>query len=160
MSEADNKKGSAELTRQDASSTPEGNSADESEAQPSPEVSSALNKLSDERPEAVSQFLAMMGTAPGANPLHKKMTASHIDQVLGLAADHDQREFALHQESQSQSRLTLKLYFASFLVFALLVVLILILFQDQPNVLIPALTGIGGLGSGLLGGYGLGRRSR
>lgn len=123
------------------------------------ELGHALDKLSDERPDVVSQFMGMVGTAPGVNPLHKKMTDGHIDKVLDLAADHDKREYDLHQESQQQGRLTKWLSFAGFVLIVGLVVLVLVLFQDQPRVLVPTLTGIGGLSGGFLGGWGLGRRN-
>ena len=37
---------------------------------------------------------------------------------------------------------------------------VLYVFREQPDVLIPLLTGIGGLGGGFLGGWGYGRRQR
>lgn len=128
------------------------------------ELQSALKKLSERKPEVVSEFMAMMGTGPMANPLHQKMDGDHITQLLELAADHDQREFELHRESQrnsaENSKANRRYYFAYFVVVAVLFALLLFLFQDQPEILIPALTGLGGLVSGFIGGWGLGRRGR
>ena len=132
------------------------------EVQEAEELQSALEKLSERKPEVVSEFMAMMGTGPMANPLHQKMDENHITQLLELAADHDQREFELHKESQrhnaENSKANRRYYFASFFTVAVLFALLLFLFQDQPEILIPALTGLGGLVSGFIGGWGLGRR--
>jgi hypothetical protein len=49
---------------------------------------------------------------------------------------------------------------AAFLVVVILVLIILYLFKEQPEVLIPSLTGIGGFVSGFAGGWGLGGRRK
>lgn len=92
------------------------------------------------------------------------MEGSHITQLLELAADHDEREFELQkqaQENASTDRIAdRRYYFGAFVVVAILFVVLLLLFQDKPDILIPALTGLGGLVSGFLGGWGVGRYSR
>jgi hypothetical protein len=121
----------------------------------------AIEKLSEHKPEVASEFMAMMGAGPMTNPLHRKMEGSHITQLLELAADHDEREFELQKQAQenasSDRSADRRYYFGAFVVVAILFVILLFLFRDKPNVLIPALTGLGGLVSGFLGGWGVGR---
>lgn len=144
----------------------EGREADPSKsAKTDPEqLQGAIEKLSEHKPEAVSEFMAMMGTGPMTNPLHRKMDASHITQLLELAANHDEREFELQKQAQNNASTDRtadrRYYFGAFLVIAILFVILLVLFRDQPDILIPALTGLGGLVSGFLGGWGVGRYSK
>lgn len=146
-----------------ADSTSE-SSADTGAPDANPEqLQGAIEKLSQHKPEAVSEFMTMMGTGPVTNPLHRKMEGGHITQLLDLAADHDEREYELQKQAQdnasSDRAADRRYYFLAFLVIAVLFGLLLFLFQDQPDVLIPALTGRGGLVSGFLGGWGVGHRS-
>lgn len=101
----------------------------------------------------------MMGVGPMANPLHQKMTESHITQVLDLASKHDEREFQLVTQNQTneanQNTSSRRYLFAVFAIVAILIVIVLFLFKDKPDVLIPLLTGLGGLVSGFAGGFGL-----
>lgn len=138
--------------------------ATESTTTDSEPLQGAIEKLSEQKPEVASEFMAMMGTGPMTNPLHQKMDGSHITQLLELAANHDEREFKLQtqaQENASASRTAdRRYYFGAFLIVAVLFVILLFLFQDKPEILIPTLTGLGGLVSGFLGGWGVGRRTR
>lgn len=143
---------------------PEGQEPEEGTDADSEQLQGAIEKLSEHKPEVASEFMAMMGTGPMTNPLHRKMEGSHITQLLELAADHDEREFELQkqaQENASTDRIAdRRYYFGAFVVVAILFVVLLLLFQDKPDILIPALTGLGGLVSGFLGGWGVGRYSR
>lgn len=127
------------------------------------EVEEAMKKLSDKKPEVASEFMAMMGFGNAlSNPLHHKMDSSHISQLLKLAADHDEREYELHKTSQGNSSVdrtsNRRYFFATFITVVLLVCFILFLFQDSPEILIPSLTGLGGLVGGFLGGWGFGKK--
>ena len=66
----------------------------------SPELQSAVNKLEEKKPEKLMEFMAM-GMGSVGNPLHHKMTPEHISQVLDLASKHDEREYELQKQSQS-----------------------------------------------------------
>lgn len=128
------------------------------------EVEEAIKKLSDKKPEVASEFMAMMGMGGTmSNPLHHKMDSSHITKLLEIAADHDEREYELQKTSQSNASFDKKssrrYFFATFVMVILLVVFLLYLFQDKPDILIPALTGLGGLVGGFLGGWGFGKRN-
>lgn len=127
------------------------------------EVKSAIQKLSRQKPGTVTEIMAMMGVGPVVNPIHHKMNEAHISQVLDLACQHDEREYNLHKTSQenraSQQTSNRRYMFAGFAAVLVLVVIVLILFRDNPDVLIPVLSGIGGLAGGLLGGWGIGRSS-
>lgn len=142
----------------------EGQEPEEDTDADSEQLQGAIEKLSEHKPEVASEFMAMMGTGPMTNPLHRKMEGSHITQLLELAADHDEREFELQKQAQENASTDRtadrRYYFGAFVVVAILFVVLLFLFQDKPNILIPALTGLGGLVSGFLGGWGVGRYSR
>jgi len=126
------------------------------------EIESAIRKLSESKPQVVTEFMAMMGMGPMGNPLHQKMDGSHITQVLDLAAKHDEREYDLQLRTQagdSQAHSSSRRYvFWSFVLVVALIVTVLILFREKPEVLVPILSGIGGLLGGFLGGYGLGKQ--
>lgn len=140
----------------------EENDRDGSEREPSdaydPAVKSALEKLSREKPAQVTEIMAMMGIGPAPNPLHRKMNEAHITQVLELAANHDEREYNLRKAAEdhgAEDGLSARRYtfgaLASVLVF---LAIVLVVFRNQPNVLVPVLTGVGGLLTGFLGGWG------
>lgn len=67
------------------------------------QLQGAIEKLSQHKPEAVSEFMTMMGTGPVTNPLHRKMEGGHITQLLDLAADHDEREYELQKQAQDNA---------------------------------------------------------
>ena len=122
----------------------------------------AIEKLSKKSTNnEVTEFMAMMGTGSMPNPLHKKMNEGHITQVLQLAANHDEREYNLHKNSQSNNakeNIANRRYtFAAFVILFILIVVILILFKNSPETLAPVMTGIGGLIGGFLGGWGFSR---
>lgn len=74
------------------------------------DIQATLEKLGKEKPDTVTEIMAMMGTGPMPNPLHQKMNEGHITQV-----------------------------------------------KDNPETLVPIMTGIGGLIGGFLGGLGFAR---
>ena len=137
-----------------------GNNSDE---QVEPEAQVALEKLERERPEQLTEIMTMMaGVGPVANPLHKKMTEEHISSVLQLAADHDERQNNLHKSGQTQGaddrKANRRYGFAVFAIVVLVFIAVLYLFKDQSDILIPTITGLGGLVGGFLGGWGYGNR--
>ncbi len=107
----------------------------------------------------------MMAITGGiGNPLHQKMEAEHITQVLTLAANHDENEFKLLSQKEknaadenSSNRIYL---FLVFLTIIALFVVVICVFKDQPNVLFPIVSGIGGFASGFAGGFGVGKKSK
>lgn len=145
--------------------TPNDPPADEVEAEAvSPdEVQQAVRKLAEKRPEKLVEFMAMEMSSVG-NPLHHKMTKEHIAQVLDLAAKHDERQYNLHTTSQSNDFLEGKsnraYCFSAFVLILFLTVVVLFLFKDKPEVLVPILTGLGGMIGGFLGGWGLGKKQQ
>lgn len=46
------------------------------------DIQTVLEKLGKEKPDSVTEIMAMMGTGPMPNPLHQKMNEGHITQVL------------------------------------------------------------------------------
>ena len=124
------------------------------------EINEVLSKISEKRPGKITEMMAMMG-GPIGNPIHNKMNEEHITQVLELAKLHDEREFELHKTGQGnndrQATSSRRYSFASFIVIVSIILVILVLFKDKPDVLIPILSGIGGLLTGALGGYGFGK---
>jgi hypothetical protein len=126
-----------------------------------PEVHSAMKKIAETKPDKMLEFMAMEMSSIG-NPLHHKMTQEHISQVLELAAKHDERQYDLHSTSQKNTFLEGKsnraYCFAAFVLILILTGIVLFLFKNNPDVLVPILTGLGGLISGFLGGWGLGKK--
>lgn len=124
-------------------------------------VHAAFSKLEKGKPELISEMMAFMGSGLVSNPLHSKMEAPHITQLLELAADHDEREYTLHKTEQDvrakEGTSNRRYFFATFLVVVLLFAFILIVFKDKPEILIPSLTGLGGLVGGFMGGWGFGK---
>ena len=127
------------------------------------EVQSAIHKLQRDKPSEVTEVMAMMGMGPMPNPLHQKMNEGHITQVLELAANHDERQYNLSNKAQtdesSESTSVRRYSFAAFFSLLALIIIILFLFSDKPDILIPLLTGIGGGSGGFLAGWGFGKSS-
>ncbi len=125
------------------------------------ELQNAVQKFAEKKPEKLFEMMAVEMTS-GGNPLHHRMNQEHISQVLELASRHDEREYELQKTSQQnafEERSSNRLY--CFLAFALilgLTVLVMFLFKEKPEVLIPVLTGLGGLFTGFVGGWGLGTK--
>lgn len=123
-------------------------------------VQSGLKKIAKEKPETL-EMMSMQFGAMG-NPLHSKMNEEHVTQVIDLAAKHDERSYELTNTQQKndyeENKSLRRYYFGGLLVFIILIVIVLFLFKDVPNVLVPILAGVGGLATGLLGGYGFGKR--
>lgn len=126
------------------------------------EVQSAVNKITDKKPGMLSEFMAL-GMGSIGNPLHQKMTTEHISQVLDIAAKHDERQYDLSKRTQeidfSKHKSNYRYLFAAFVIITILTIFILILFKDKPDILIPTLTGLGGLLGGFIGGWGLGKKN-
>ena len=125
------------------------------------DIQKTLEKLSKEKPDTVTEIMAMMGSGPMPNPLHQKMNEGHITQVLELAANHDKRQYNLHTNSQSnrakENTAERRYTFATFVILIILIIVVLILFKNNPETLVPIMTGIGGLIGGFLGGWGFAR---
>lgn len=101
-----------------------------------------------------ANFLQMAFSAtPMANPLFAKIEPQHITQILTISSNHDEREFKTNQRGQL-------FIFLSFLATVGLVVLLILVFQQKPEVLGPLLAGLVGLGSGFAAGFGVGRRQK
>lgn len=126
------------------------------------DLQSAFKKMAEKKPEKLLEFMAMEMSS-GGNPLHQKMNSEHISQVLDLAAKHDERQYDLHKTSQdndfAEGKSNRGYCFAAFVIIVLLTCLVLFLFKDQPPVLVPILTGLGGLVSGFVAGFGFGKKN-
>jgi len=122
------------------------------------EVGQTIEKLSKKEPKLVSEFMALakMGSMP--NPLHDKLSEEHIGKIVDLAVKHDERQYDLHKTGQSNEykdkQSDKKYYFAYFSVAVIVFLIVLIFLKDSPEILVPTLTGLGGLVSGFLAGLG------
>lgn len=109
-------------------------------------------------------MLSLRSATYVGNPIHAKMEKEHITQMLDLATQHDERAFKIHQVKQDhdfKNRSSIRRYgFAIYSSMIIFISAILFTFKENPNVLVPILTGLGGLISGGLGGYGLGRKKK
>lgn len=106
----------------------------------------AVEKLAKES-RVFSEAVLHMSGSLGGSPLQGKITSEHITQTLDLAAKQDERRFVLASRDRAWR-------FASLIVVAALLVTVLLLFQNKPDVLVPVLTGIGGFLGGFAGGWG------
>jgi|GEM_PF-1874663 len=126
----------------------------------STELPEAIKKLAEKKPEKLFEFMAMEMSGMG-NPLQHKMNSEHISQILQLAVQHDENQFAIvkqSQENEKHEKISNRRYlFTGFIIIAVIVLIVLFLFKEQPQTLVPVLTGLGGLISGFLGGFGLGK---
>lgn len=122
-------------------------------------VQRALRKLVDRegQGDVASQFTAMMGMV--GNPLHHKMNAEHISQALNLAVQHDEREYNLTSKKLDIDASSRWFKLAVFFVLVIAILVIVVLFRDKPDVLIPLATGVGGLASGFAAGWGYSKAS-
>jgi predicted RND superfamily exporter protein len=127
------------------------------------EIQKAISKIAEKKPEELIEFIAMEMGAIG-NPLYTKMTPEHISKILEIAAKYDDHQYDLNRQAQineiSENKSNKAYYFAGFIVIILLTITILIIYRNQPQVLIPILTGLGGLFSGFLGGWGWGKQRK
>lgn len=129
----------------------------------SAEVSNAFRKLVKNKPEFLAEFTAMGMTTVG-NPLYEKMTAEHISRIIDLSSKHDENQYDLHKRSlgneHQESLIDRALGLIIFLVVVGVVVFVVLVFREKPDVLIPTLTGIGGFLGGFMGGWGFGSRRK
>jgi hypothetical protein len=108
------------------------------------------------------EMMAVMGGGMGMmNPLHSKMDGEHISKVLTLASDHDNREFQLAQTKETNAtnerRSNRQYVFAAFVLVLVVLVVVMVLFKDHPEILLPVISGLTGLGAGFLAGFGAGK---
>ena len=142
---------------------PSGNKQEEDsiEAHSAEEMRDAVRKWAKNKPEKFFEFMSMETIAGAGNPLHQKMTKEHIAQVIDLATRHDERQYNLlknSQENEHSSGFSIRryLFWGTSVVLVVIVCIILIL-KDNVDVLLPVLSGLGGLFAGLIGGIGIGK---
>ena len=125
------------------------------------EVKNAIRKLAENKPNELMEFMAMEMSS-NINPLHNKMNQEHISQVLDLASKHDERQYDLHKISianEFDNGKSNRLYGLFFAILGIaLIITILILFRDKPEILFSVLSGLGGLASGFAGGWGFAKK--
>jgi len=135
-------------------------------SQESEEARTGIEELARKRPRILREFtsMAMEMSSGGMSPLYRRMTAEHISKALEIAAKHDERQYDLNKAGQQNGfsdGVSVRRYtFAVFVVVVVVFLLVLLVFKDTPNVLIPILTGLAGLASGFVGGWGLGRSQK
>ena len=92
------------------------------------------------------------------------MNEQHVAQVLDLVTKHDERQYDLTKvEAISDSKhrtLTTWFEFIGVVIFCGLLVFVIFMFKEKPEVLTPILTGMGGLVGGGLAGFGIGKAKK
>jgi len=106
-------------------------------------------------PEQIQQVMAYQG--PASNPILSKVNEQHISEAIEFAKTTEEHHFQLAKREQDTERSNRWFGLAAFLVAATLLIALVWLLKDKPDVLLPTLSGIAGLLAGLLGGYGWGR---
>jgi hypothetical protein len=99
----------------------------------------------------------MAGMTSSENPLHNKINEEHVTKIIDLTSKHDERQYDLCKRNQDNERLNQWQLLIVFGLVFVLIAIILFLYRDQPAVLVPILTGVGGLVSGFIGGFGYGK---
>ena len=108
-----------------------------------------------EQMEVVSQIMtsvSMQGTVP--NPIHQRVNEEHISQAIELAGKHDERAFILETQRENRRDSNRWFFLVLFVISILAVAVACWGFYDSPQILAPLLTGLFGLGTGFIGGYG------
>ena len=127
------------------------------QSQPAESVPPEVQQAQQAMQKMLSTNLLQMGmglsATPIAHPLLTKIESQHISQILTITSNHDEREFETNKRSQL-------FIFLSFLATVGLIVLLILVFQQKPEVITPILTGLAGLGSGFFAGFGFGRRQK
>lgn len=130
---------------------------------PQAALQSGVEKLASRGGNSLIEMLSMTASM-GGNPLHQKMTPEHITQVLGLAEKHDEREFELSKQQQknelSQGNWDRAIHCVYVIILFVLIIVVIHVFKDQPAVLTPILSGLGGGIAGFFGGVGYATRSK
>lgn len=124
------------------------------------EEAAAANELSEEvkAPKElireVQRFSMMMGTTgPQESSVAKKITEEHITKMLALEEK--------GMETQYKENNGNRVFMIAIAVLGIgLVVTILVLFRDKPDMVEKILYAIGGLAAGFGGGYGIGKAKR
>ncbi|MCC5934920.1 MAG: hypothetical protein LAT75_05075 [Candidatus Cyclonatronum sp.] len=126
------------------------------------EVGNTLEKLSKKEPKLVSEFMALAKMGSISNPLHEKLSDEHLGKIVDLAVQHDERQYNLLKSKQNNDykdkQSDKKYYFAYFTLGVFVFLIVLVYLKDTPDLLIPTLTGLGGLVSGFLAGLGFRRK--
>jgi hypothetical protein len=111
----------------------------------------------------VEMMELLMAGFSNENPLLRNIEPQHIGQILDLETKRESHEYEIANKTldlqSSENKSNRQYAFAAFVFSILLLVAIMFLFSDKPDVLIPILTGLGGLGGGFLGGWGWGNKS-
>ena len=119
---------------------------------------SAASELPEEIPQEVRhvmrQSLTMMGmTGPAESSVAKKITEEHITKMLAL----EEKGMETQYKENNSNRVFI-IVIAVLLIG--LVVTILVLFRDKPDMVEKILYAVGGLVAGFGGGYGYGKSKR
>jgi hypothetical protein len=129
-------------------------------------LKNAIEKLAGENPEKLFEFMAShttMEMGPLSNPLQKKITPEHISKALDVFGKNEDHAFEYHkkrQENEHSEKKSIRRYlFGIFLILFGLIVLILVLFKDKPEILSPALAAIIGLSGGFGAGWGFNKKN-
>ncbi|VAX40643.1 hypothetical protein MNBD_PLANCTO03-2436 [hydrothermal vent metagenome] len=110
-----------------------------------------------EMPPQFRELMASFTMGPPPNPIMSKINEEHISKALDLAEQAIDNNYKLDNREvdiKSSNRGFALAVFGACL--GVIVVLVLVL-QDKPEVLLPTLSGLFGLAAGALGGYGYGK---
>ncbi len=108
-------------------------------------------------PQVVKAMMTSFTMGPLPNPIMDKINEEHISKALGLASQAVENNYKLDNREidiKSSNRWFALAVLA--IILGVLVALVIVL-QDKPDVLLPTITGLVGLGAGALGGYGYGK---
>ncbi len=129
-------------------------------APPAEVVGRAVRKLAENNPgqagEVIREFMAF-GMGPTMNPLHSKLNSEHITTVLNIAEKHDERAYSLQSKELDLEATNRNYAFGVFLIGIIAFIVLVVIFKNDKEILIPLVTGLLSFAAGVGGGYGYAR---
>lgn len=132
------------------------NGPDPTNSAPS-EIQGILSSIGGKVPLSMQAMFNSYQSGPTSNPIFDKITPEHISKAMDLA---EAAELHGHQWAtrEQDTEKTNRFFAIAVLIIIIITVLLLINYlKDTPQILMPTLSGLIGLGAGAIGGYGYGR---
>ena len=108
-------------------------------------------------PPQIQQMMASFMMGPPPNPIMNKINEKHIDKAMDLAGQAIENNHIIDNRELDIKISNRWFVFAVLSLILVVLVILVIKLQDKPEVLLPIITGLVGLGAGAMGGYGYGK---
>ncbi|MDQ7012970.1 MAG: hypothetical protein Q9O74_03630 [Planctomycetota bacterium] len=145
------------MTDPDKQAEIEPTASPDTSSQDEPDISADMADVMRQMPPQVKEMMASFTMGPPTNPIMNKINEDHISKALELASQAVDNNYKLDSREvdiKGSNRWFALAVFGTSLIVVLVLVMVL---QDKPEVLLPTLTGLFGLAAGAIGGYGYGK---